>query len=542
MSLFGFNANKNPPTLTGVDTTSANQTINDLTITDKIIFEPVTSTASGNSAFNMSVDPTTKNMTINTPSASSIKFVQGDITGQTPIFNINPTSLNYKVGSSLQTLTYADLNNVSGSTSNIQNQINSITNAYGVTTGFWGSFYTKSTLINNQGSGVGDVQNACMGLYDPNTNGFSLADSNAAYTFLYNSIVVNNTGIYSISYQIKASHTNTTNDNYRIWLRLNGSDIPQSVAITNIPAGTGSNTVFQPSTLNWVMKLTAGDKIQPMWSSNVTGIVLPYSAGYSNPTTTSEYPVLVNIQQVVNTAVGPAGPAGSNGSAATVSVGSTTTLAAGSSATVSNSGTSNAAVLNFGIPQGIQGPQGAQGPKGDTGDTGYVNLQPLWDAINTVSSGLTSLAGVVAGLVIQVGIMAGAIAVIEGEISTIQGQVTALETDVGTLNTEVLVLQEKTVNQTAVVGTTTFAGSVATDTVAATTVNVGTVAADYINLAVSMGGVGKINLSSSVGANTIYAPSTTIASQGGFGGVYLGGFTDTVYISGLPLSFYFGQW
>jgi|GEM_PF-2252540 len=49
----------------------------------------------------------------------------------------------------------------------------------------------------------------------------------------------------------------------------------------------------------------------------------------------------------------PAGPAGS---AATVAVNSTTTLASGSSATVTNSGTSSAALLNFGIPAGPQGP------------------------------------------------------------------------------------------------------------------------------------------------------------------------------------------
>jgi hypothetical protein len=529
MSLFGFNANKNPPTLTGIDTTSANQTINDLTITDKIIFEPSTSSNTGNLAFNMSVDPTTDNMTINTPSASSsIKFVQGSVLGQTPIFNINPTSLNYNVGSTLQTLPYSELNNIKGSTSNIQNQINSITNAYGVATGFWGSFYTKTTITNIQNSGVGDVQNACMLTYDANTNGFSLTDTNATYGGLYNSIVVNNTGIYSISYQIKASHSNTTNDNFRMWLRLNGSDIAQSVSITNLPAANGSPTAFQSSILNWIMKLNAGDKIQPMWSSNVSGIILPYAASYSNPTTTSQYPILVNIQQVVNTAVGPAGPqgaAGNNGSAATVSVGTTTTLSPATSATVTNTGTSNAAVLNFGIPQGIQGPQGAQGPKGDKGADGEVTTGQMNTAIAASSVATLAAAATAAAIYTDAAITANNLAV------------------VAPLATRVGIVEGKTINQTAVAGvSTTFAGSVATDTVAATTANIGTVAADYINLGISMGGVGKINLSSTTGANTIYAPSTTIASTAGFGGVYLGGFTDTVYISGLPLSFYFGQW
>ena len=63
------------------------------------------------------------------------------------------------------------------------------------------------------------------------------------------------------------------------------------------------------------------------------------------------------------------GQQGVPGQSATVSIGTTTTLPAGSSATVTNSGTPNAAVLNFGIPQGAQGIQGPQGPAGPTWKT-----------------------------------------------------------------------------------------------------------------------------------------------------------------------------
>lgn len=68
-----------------------------------------------------------------------------------------------------------------------------------------------------------------------------------------------------------------------------------------------------------------------------------------------------------------AGPQGPQGSAATISVGTVTTGAAGTSATITNAGTSSAAVFNFTIPRGDhgeQGPQGDPGPKGDTGDQG----------------------------------------------------------------------------------------------------------------------------------------------------------------------------
>jgi hypothetical protein len=53
---------------------------------------------------------------------------------------------------------------------------------------------------------------------------------------------------------------------------------------------------------------------------------------------------------------------GEDGADASVEVGSTSTLPAGSPATVSNSGTKQNAVLDFGIPQGQPGPPGPPGP------------------------------------------------------------------------------------------------------------------------------------------------------------------------------------
>ncbi len=79
---------------------------------------------------------------------------------------------------------------------------------------------------------------------------------------------------------------------------------------------------------------------------------------------------------------GPKGEIGPQGNAATIQVGTVSTGEAGSSASVVNGGTANAAIFNFTIPrgdkgeqgpqgiQGIQGGQGIQGEKGDKGDTG----------------------------------------------------------------------------------------------------------------------------------------------------------------------------
>lgn len=68
------------------------------------------------------------------------------------------------------------------------------------------------------------------------------------------------------------------------------------------------------------------------------------------------------------------GPTGPTGPSSTATVGVVTTLAPGSSATVSNTGTATAAVYNFGIPQGVTGPQGPTGPTGPTGPSGGITL------------------------------------------------------------------------------------------------------------------------------------------------------------------------
>ena len=71
-----------------------------------------------------------------------------------------------------------------------------------------------------------------------------------------------------------------------------------------------------------------------------------------------------------NGADGQDGQDGAPGAAATIAVGSVTTGAAGSSASVTNSGTSSAAVFDFVIPKGDTGATGATGSQGPQGPQG----------------------------------------------------------------------------------------------------------------------------------------------------------------------------
>jgi hypothetical protein len=69
---------------------------------------------------------------------------------------------------------------------------------------------------------------------------------------------------------------------------------------------------------------------------------------------------------------GATGATGAPGTAATIAAGTTTTGAPGSFATVVNSGTSNAAIFDFTIPRGDVGPTGPTGATGATGTAATI--------------------------------------------------------------------------------------------------------------------------------------------------------------------------
>lgn len=79
---------------------------------------------------------------------------------------------------------------------------------------------------------------------------------------------------------------------------------------------------------------------------------------------------------------GGAGPSGSTGTAASVQIGTVTTGAAGSSASVTNRGSATAAVLDFVLPQGAPGAAGSGGTGGAGGGTSGVPFASVYHAVS----------------------------------------------------------------------------------------------------------------------------------------------------------------
>jgi hypothetical protein len=118
----------------------------------------------------------------------------------------------------------------------------------------------------------------------------------------------------------------------------------------------------------------------PLVKQGVPGTAATVSVGTTTTTAPGTTASVVNAGSSSNAILnfgiprGDVGATGSTGTAATIAVGTTTTGAAGSSALVNNSGSSSAAVFDFTIPQGLQGIQGIQGVIGNTGPAGVSIL------------------------------------------------------------------------------------------------------------------------------------------------------------------------
>lgn len=122
---------------------------------------------------------------------------------------------------------------------------------------------------------------------------------------------------------------------------------------------------------------------------------------------------------------GEQGLKGNAGDAATVTVGTVTTLPAGTDATVENAGTSSAAVFNFGIPQGDKGEQGEKGDTGNPGEAGKAATIEVGTTTNLVpgSRATVTNSGTDSAAVFNFGIPRGE----DGEAATVDvGSVTTL--------------------------------------------------------------------------------------------------------------------
>lgn len=170
--------------------------------------------------------------------------------------------------------------------------------------------------------GAGGALGYYGSFYD--TTSQTAAAANTAYPVTYNTvteasgisivsgsrITIAHTGTYNIQFSAQLA-SETTNASYAetvsIWSRVNGVDLIESAGVVSL-IGKIPRMV---SAWNYVLTLNAGDYFELIWSTSSTQNYLKHSSTLSPA---PEIPsIILTVQQVMYTQVGPTGPTGPTG-------------------------------------------------------------------------------------------------------------------------------------------------------------------------------------------------------------------------------------
>ncbi|CAB4158102.1 Collagen triple helix repeat [uncultured Caudovirales phage] len=195
----------------------------------------------------------------------------------------------------------------------------------GGTIGYYGSFYDTTTQTNPTAS----LANAMR---------FNSIDFNNGISIVNNSrITMDYQGVYNIQFSAQLDKTDSGNDQLDIWLRKNGSNVPNSNTTIEL---VGNNTE-NVAAWNWLVNSNSNDYYEIMWSSADADVRLLSRGTQSTPLRPEIPSVILTVSQITYTQLGATGSQGPQGATG---------------------------------PQGFQGTQGfrgATGPQGVTGPQGF---------------------------------------------------------------------------------------------------------------------------------------------------------------------------
>lgn len=242
---------------------------------------------------------------------------------------------------------------------------------------------------------------ATGGLYGQSSAGIVSPQSGSESSGLYG----NNTvfgGTYFEWFIFKEASTQPATPTGGSWNFLTNSG--------TVPSGWSMSPPSAPTNEIWVSIALVNSKTTSSFTWSTPGLLGVIASTNVGTTTTGAPGTSASVTNsgtpldaVLNFTI-PRGDTGAQGPAATIAAGTTTTTAPGTSATVTNVGTSGAAVFNFGIPRGAGvnsgGTAGQVLTKASSTDydttwttiTGTLNYRGTWNA-STNTPALTSSVG-----------------------------------------------------------------------------------------------------------------------------------------------------
>jgi hypothetical protein len=228
---------------------------------------------------------------------------------------------------------------------------------------YYGSFYdtTTQTVVANTAYAmqIGSVDSA---------NGVSIV-SGSRITFAH-------AGEYNIQWSGQFENGDIADHDANVWMRKNGVDIVGSNGVISVPSSHGGTHGHTVAGWNFFLTVAAGDYYEFWWSTDSAQVTLQAYLAGTAPTKPSTASLIVTVQQVMSTQVGPQGNQGAqgpNGDPGVVYAATSTSVP--HDAIWVDTSTTGSSLVGAQGPQGFTGPQGAQGPTGVTGAQGATGAQ-----------------------------------------------------------------------------------------------------------------------------------------------------------------------
>jgi hypothetical protein len=155
---------------------------------------------------------------------------------------------------------------------------------------YWGSFWDETSQVATLANTVYAIK---LRQVDTASRGTKI--------ILNERITFDHPGIYSITFSIQFSNTDSAIHDINVWLRKNGVDVPASDSRFSITAKHGSLDGNVIGTVNFVLNLTTNDYLELMWSTGDVKAYIHAEAAQTSPFAHSSIPgIICTVVQVAS--------------------------------------------------------------------------------------------------------------------------------------------------------------------------------------------------------------------------------------------------
>ena len=164
-------------------------------------------------------------------------------------------------------------------------------------------------------TGTGGVIAYSGSFYDTTTQ--TIASTTTAYVMALNTtdstngvtvvsgsrITFSNAGQYNLQFSAQLENTSTQEQDVTIWLRKNGTDVPDTAGFVAVVSSHGGVPGHIIASWNYLLTVSDNDYFEFVWSATSTQVSMPYYGPMVSPTRPATPSLIVTAQQTTYTQI-----------------------------------------------------------------------------------------------------------------------------------------------------------------------------------------------------------------------------------------------